>query len=178
MTTAPTLMPTVFVGHGSPLTAFEDDNPYVAGWRALGGRLPRPKAVLVISALMAAINGLAGPRSNLTHGPGPGGAPARFLERLPGRLRGGELYAVESQDHYLKLHTSRGADLILLRLSDAVAELDGLEGAQTHRSWWVARSAIAESRRRDGRAMLTLVNGLEVPVSRAYARSLREEGWF
>ena len=42
-------MPAVFFGHGSPLTAFEEGNPYVAAWRDLGRRLPRPKAVLVIS---------------------------------------------------------------------------------------------------------------------------------
>ncbi len=45
----PDLMPAVFVGHGSPMTAFEQ-NPYVEAWRALGERLPRPKSILVISA--------------------------------------------------------------------------------------------------------------------------------
>ena len=45
----PDLMPAVFVGHGSPMTAFER-NPYVEAWRALGERLPRPKSILVISA--------------------------------------------------------------------------------------------------------------------------------
>ena len=49
MTHSPSLMPTVFVGHGSPLTAFED-NPYVEAWADLGRRLPRPKAILMISA--------------------------------------------------------------------------------------------------------------------------------
>ena len=42
-------MPAAFVGHGSPMTAFEEANPYVAAWRDLGRRLPRPKAILVIS---------------------------------------------------------------------------------------------------------------------------------
>lgn len=64
-----------------------------------------------------------------------------------------------------------------MRLSDAVAELEGIEGAQVHRSWWVARGAIAEARRGDGRATLTLKDGSEVPVSRTYARRLREHGW-
>ncbi len=60
-------MPAVFVGHGSPLTAFEDDNPYVAGWRALGERLPRPKAILAISAHWqaptTAVTAMAAPRT-------------------------------------------------------------------------------------------------------------------
>ena len=84
---------------------------------------------------------------------------------------------MESEDHYLRLHTSQGQDLILLRLADAVAELDAIEGMQVHRSWWVARAAIAEARRGDGRATLTLKDGSEVPVSRTYAKALRERGW-
>jgi hypothetical protein len=104
-------------------------------------------------------------------------APPKFLERLPLKLRGGEVWAVEAEDHYLRLHTSKGQDLILLRLADAVAELDGIEGAQVHRSWWVARDAIVDAKRGDGRAVLTLKDGAEVPVSRTYAGLLRERGW-
>ncbi|MDB5460698.1 MAG: DNA-binding response regulator, partial [Caulobacteraceae bacterium] len=91
---------------------------------------------------------------------------------------GGELYAVQAEDHYLRLHTSRGTDLILLRLADAVAELEGIEGAQTHRSWWVAKAAVTDVRRADGRATLTLRNGVEAPVSRSYTGALRDGGWF
>jgi hypothetical protein len=104
-------------------------------------------------------------------------APPKFLERLPLKLRGAEIWAVEAEDHYLRLHTSKGQDLILLRLADAVAELEGIEGAQVHRSWWVARDAITEARRGDGRATLTLKDGSHVPVSRTYASMLRERRW-
>jgi len=65
-----------------------------------------------------------------------------------------------------------------MRLGDALAELEGLEGAQTHRSWWVSRHAVVEARRADGRAVLKLKSGAEAPVSRTYARALREAGWF
>lgn len=104
-------------------------------------------------------------------------APPKFLDRIPLKLRGGELWAVEAEDHYLRLHTSRGQDLILMRLADAVDELAGIEGAQVHRSWWVARDAITDAQRGDGRATLTLKDGSEVPVSRTYARILREKNW-
>jgi DNA-binding LytR/AlgR family response regulator len=103
--------------------------------------------------------------------------PPKFLERLPLKLRGAEVWAVEAEDHYLRLHTSKGQDLILLRLADAVDELTGIEGAQVHRSWWVARDAIADARRGDGRATLVLKDGSEVPVSRTYARIIRDLGW-
>lgn len=103
---------------------------------------------------------------------------ARFLDRLPPKLRGADLFAVQAEDHYLRLHTSRGSDLILFRLADALAELEGLEGAQTHRSWWVARDAVLDAKRGDGRGSLVLKGGAEAPVSRTYAPALREAGWF
>ena len=102
----------------------------------------------------------------------------KFLDRLPLKLRGAEIWAIEAEDHYLRLHTSKGQDLILLRLADAISELEGVEGAQAHRSWWVARDAIVAAERGDGRATLTLKDGSQVPVSRTYARTLRELGWF
>ena len=103
---------------------------------------------------------------------------ARFLDRLPFKLRGSVIWAVSSEDHYLRIHTDRGSDLILMRLSDALVELEGLEGAQTHRSWWVARDAVRDVSRGDGRATLTLEGGIEAPVSRRYAKALREAGWY
>ena len=112
--------------------------------------------------------------------PAPG-APTpsvRFAERLPAKVKGAVIYAVSAEDHYLRLHTSKGSELILMRLSDAISELEGLEGAQTHRSWWVARDAV-ESTRRDGdRIVLVLKGGAEAPVSRPNVRALREAGWF
>jgi hypothetical protein len=130
-------------------------------------------SVLTVSSVMIAINVLVDRRSETAASP----TPAKFLERLPLKLRGAEVWAVEAEDHYLRLHTSKGQDLILMRLADAVSELDGIEGAQVHRSWWVARDAIADAKRGDGRATLTLKDGAEAPVSRTYARLLRERGW-
>ncbi|WP_132092720.1 LytTR family DNA-binding domain-containing protein [Caulobacter sp. BK020] len=154
-------------------------------WLA-GGRSPLTPRVaatyfgvtLLMTSGMTALMTLATRRAIETHAAPPEAPPPRFLERLPPRLRGGEIYAVEAEDHYLRLHTSKGQDLILLRLSDAVAELEGIEGAQTHRSWWVAKAAVQDAKRGDGRATLTLKNGVEAPVSRAYARTLREAGWY
>lgn len=136
--------------------------------------------VLLISAAMTGLMLLVSEPGRVTHAPAAGAAaqPVRFLDRLPAKLKGGALYAVSSEDHYLRLHTSKGGDLILMRLSDAIAELEGMEGAQTHRSWWVARDAV-ESARRDGdKVVLRLKGDIEAPVSRANVRPLREAGWF
>jgi hypothetical protein len=113
-----------------------------------------------------------------THEAPKGAPPPRFLARLPAKLAGADLWAIEAQDHYLRLHTSRGDDLILMRLADALVELEGIEGARTHRSWWVARHAVTNAERAEGRATLTLAGGLKAPVSRAYVKPLREAGWF
>lgn len=42
-------MPVVFVGHGSPLYTL-DHEEYIASWKDLGSKLPRPKGILSISA--------------------------------------------------------------------------------------------------------------------------------
>ena len=113
-----------------------------------------------------------------THSAQSGAPPPRFLQRLPVGLKDAQIWAVEAEDHYLRLHTSLGQDLILMRLGDAIVELEGIEGARTHRSWWVARAGVRAVERAEGRATLTLVDGSEAPVSRAYVKTLRDAGWF
>jgi 4,5-DOPA dioxygenase extradiol len=44
-----TVMPAAFFGHGNPLNAL-DRNRYTEAWRAFGRSVPRPRAVLVVSA--------------------------------------------------------------------------------------------------------------------------------
>jgi 4,5-DOPA dioxygenase extradiol len=43
------LMPVLFLGHGSPMNAL-DDNQFVRGWKTVGKSIPKPKAILCISA--------------------------------------------------------------------------------------------------------------------------------
>jgi 4,5-DOPA dioxygenase extradiol len=43
------VMPALFVGHGSPMNAIED-NAYTQGWKAVAERIPTPRAILCISA--------------------------------------------------------------------------------------------------------------------------------
>src|SRR5688572_2099299 len=42
-------LPTLFIGHGSPMNALAD-NAFTRSLRALGSGLPKPKAILVVSA--------------------------------------------------------------------------------------------------------------------------------
>ncbi len=134
--------------------------------------------VLVVTGAISALNVFLARTPVQTHAAAPGAKPARFIDRLPFKLKGAVIRAVSSEDHYLRIHTDRGSDLILMRLSDALTELEGLEGAQTHRSWWVAKEAVRGVSRGDGRATLTLEGGVEAPVSRRYAKALRDAGWY
>ncbi len=45
----PDRMPAIFFGHGSPMNALRD-NRYTESWKRLAASLPRPKAILAISA--------------------------------------------------------------------------------------------------------------------------------
>ena len=42
-------MPALFIGHGTPMNAIED-NPFSRAWAELGRQLPRPRAILCVSA--------------------------------------------------------------------------------------------------------------------------------
>ena len=93
----------------------------------------------------------------------------------PPRRFGREVICLQMEDHYVRVHTALGSELILMRLSDAVSRT-GREGLQVHRSWWVASDAIAHVVR-DGRNFrLKLLNGLEVPVARRAVSRLRGLG--
>ncbi len=45
----PTLMPAAFFGHGNPMNAIET-NRFTSAWKAFGASVPRPRAILVVSA--------------------------------------------------------------------------------------------------------------------------------
>src|SRR5688572_30587427 len=59
-------MPAVFFGHGSPMNALEE-NRYTAAWRTFGQTIPRPRAILAVSAHwyvnVTAVTAMARPRT-------------------------------------------------------------------------------------------------------------------
>lgn len=99
-----------------------------------------------------------------------------LLDRLPANKRG-RLLHLQMRDHYLEIHTDRGSDLVLMRFGDALKELGETEGMQVHRSHWIARAALQKVSRRASRTVALLKDGTEVPVSRRFAKALREADW-
>ena len=90
-----------------------------------------------------------------------------FAESLPLPLRHSAIYALKAEDHYVRVHTEHGQALLRMRMSDAVAMLDGEDGVKPHRSWWVARAAIGSLLRQRSRIVIQIPDGTEVPVSRS-----------
>ncbi|MEL6687474.1 MAG: LytTR family DNA-binding domain-containing protein, partial [Pseudomonadota bacterium] len=100
-----------------------------------------------------------------------------LMERLPLKLQGADLYAAVSEDHYLRIYTSKGDHMLLMRLVDVPDLALPLEGLTPHRSWWVAKDGVADIIRQSGKLTIHLKNGETVPVSRSGAARIKEAGW-
>ncbi|MEM9583431.1 MAG: LytTR family transcriptional regulator DNA-binding domain-containing protein [Pseudomonadota bacterium] len=103
-------------------------------------------------------------------------APPVFLERLNAKI-GTKLIRLSMQDHYVEAHTADGSQLILMRMADAIEELDGLDGLRVHRSHWVAKAQVTGLKRAQGRLFLIMSDGAEVPVSRSYKAEVEQAGF-
>ena len=102
----------------------------------------------------------------------PAGFPPALLSRLPPEV-GSDIIALETEDHYLRVHAAGGSALIRMRMADAVALLDPRLGAQVHRRWWVAEAAVAGMRTEGQRLSLCLINQSLVPVGRTFSAAAR-----
>lgn len=99
-------------------------------------------------------------------------ARPRLLDRLDPQVRAPVLH-LRVEDHYVDVVTRRGHQLVLMRFSDALLEIDGCAGLRVHRSHWVAADAVERILSDNGRLVLELVDGTRVPVSRPYVASVR-----
>ncbi|MGR3491993.1 MAG: LytTR family DNA-binding domain-containing protein [Shimia sp.] len=140
----------------------------VAGFAALVIAVASVITVLIDIAFAA----IAPPAPETT--PAPAG-PA-ILDRIPFERRG-RLLALSVEDHYVRIRTTKGEEMVLMRLGDAMRETAPTPGLQIHRSHWVATGAIASVRREGSAGILTLTDGHEVPVSRANLPKLRDAGF-
>ncbi len=128
-------------------------------------------SVVVINGLAALVRRLQGPPEvSVAADPAE-----RFLRRLPIAVRA-PLVRIEAQDHYLMVVTEAGSATILMRLGDAVEELEGLEGIQPHRSHWVALKGVVARHRAGNRDVLEMSDGAEVPLARNRRAAAKEAG--
>lgn len=92
--------------------------------------------------------------------------------KLPHHL-GREIVALRAQDHYLEVTTLKGSCMVLMRLGDAVRDLEGLNGMQVHRSWWINLAHIARVEKGGNGPEIVLTTGARVPVGRSYRVAFR-----
>lgn len=144
------------------------------GWPGWVHMFTLPFFVWVISIVICGIGELSRSRKDI---PPVQDTRPRIFERLKPSLRNAEIHALCSEDHYVRVLTSSGEELLLMRLSDAIAETAPLKGLQTHRSWWIAEAGVEAVRKQDGKLSITLKGGTAAPVSRNKAKTVREAGW-
>jgi hypothetical protein len=84
-----------------------------------------------------------------------------------------DLYSVSAEEHYVRVHTASGDELIYKRFADAVKELSVLNGMRIHRSHWVAPHAVKDVVREGKRMSIRLKDGTQLPVSRPYQAMVR-----
>jgi hypothetical protein len=118
-------------------------------------------------------------RANAMQGAGGPALPPepQIMERsqtamLPDRI--GAVHALKGEDHYVRVFSDAGEELVLMRLRDAILQFGADNGVQVHRSWWVANSAIGRVTRTGRTAEITLTNGIKVPVARDAMPRLRD----
>lgn len=148
----------IALGFGSP-----------SGMRALADLFGQ--CVLVIMAIGTVVHLIESAAAT----PAIADAPPAILRRLPGAKRG-RLIRLTAQDHYVEIVTDRGSALVPMRLRDAIAETEPIEGAQVHRSHWVAADAVMAGRSIDGSWKLRLTDGSTVPVGRTFRQRAEEAG--
>ena len=148
--------------------------------RGLPTILPLSAIFCVISYLAMSGDGIAAPRpasetrASVDAAPGAGCAGVPLLDRLNPANRG-RLQHISVEDHYCRISTSSGSELILLRFTDALRETGTADGLRVHRSHWVARDFVEGFRTSNSKLALLLKDGSEIPVSRTYAEEVRKQ---
>jgi len=101
--------------------------------------------------------------------------PPPLLSRIAVAKRG-PLISLSAEDHYVKVSTTNGHDMTLIRLADAIKEVGDTAGLQIHRSHWVALDHVIDIQRVNDRGVAVLSNNETRPISRSYMTAVREAG--
>ena len=136
--------------------------------------------VLVVSLLLMALRAFAWRRVVETRTivvPPLPEAERAFRLRLSAKRRAARLIAVEAEDHYVRVHTDAGSELVSMRFAEALEELALAHGYRLHRSWWASGDAIEAVKWKRGGGEARLAGGIIAPVSRSCATAVKRAGW-
>jgi DNA-binding LytR/AlgR family response regulator len=147
-------------------------------WLSLSGSGQGDTEAAPGAAEPLALGGTKAPSVTAAHAAQDGEAEAdrpALLDRLPAEKRG-TLIRLEVQDHYVLAVTSRGKELLLMRLGDAIKETGNDTGRQIHRSHWVSDAGVRKIIRQGGknpRLAVETGDGQTLPVSRSQLAEVR-----
>ncbi len=97
-----------------------------------------------------------------------------LLQKLPPEKRG-RLLAMSAEQHYVRIHTDVGEDLVLMPFSDAMAKVPSERGMRIHRSHWISYDAVRALLTAGNNLSVRLEKDIELPVSRSFSGTVREE---
>ena len=162
------LLMTVLLG---PILAWLTDA--VLGPAQTGPGLGRMTLYVLVTSLVIASVLSAIPQPAASERSAPEASGPRLLQRLSEELRA-PIVKMQVRDHYVEVTTRKGVGMVLMRFGDALAEVEGSDGIQVHRSHWVAREAMVATVRYGNRTLLMLRDGSAIPVSRTYLPAVSE----
>ncbi|MEO0372729.1 MAG: LytTR family DNA-binding domain-containing protein [Pseudomonadota bacterium] len=109
-------------------------------------------------------------------GPEKPRAEPRLLQRLPSSRRA-RVLRLSAMDHMVEVVTETGTEKLRIRLSDAVREMEPMQGYMAHRSHWVAKDAVVQAEKKGAdKVYLKLSNGDMIPVSRTFRTDWADAG--
>jgi hypothetical protein len=96
---------------------------------------------------------------------------------IPGLDIFSQIHAVKAEGHYVRVYGPEGERLLDQSFNEMLELMGSEEGAQVHRSWWVAKACVHEVRRKGSAMEFVLAAGTRVPVARRRLAELRKKGW-
>lgn len=106
--------------------------------------------------------------------------PEPSSEELPDLMRKlapakrGRLLSLSAEQHYVRVRTTRGEDLVLMPFSEAITTMPDGVGMRIHRSHWVRLDAVQSISTAGSALVVRLEDDIELPVSRSFSGSVRE----
>lgn len=101
------------------------------------------------------------------------GRPA-FMRLVPDNRSRDEIVALKAEQHYVRIYTRNGEDLVHEKFRSAVSDFVRCGGVQVHRSYAVNPEFISAVESENGTYSITMSNGLNVPVSRSHTAVARQ----
>jgi len=134
-------------------------------------------AVYAVQHLARRPGGFAGPATVREAPPSPAALASKAAPLPETGSPGAPVVSIRAEDHYLRVRTPSQTLYLGGRMRDVLERLGQSDGLQVHRSWWVARGAVARVARQGRDDVLVLGDGTRVPVARNRLPQLRAAGW-